>query len=73
MRHNQIYVFNHYLSNPLHTIYSSWIQHAGASVAAYPNIAVWFERCRALRGFDENEEGARKFGARIAEKLVDKF
>lgn len=40
---------------------------------AYPNIVAWFDRCRSLRGFDENDEGARQFGAAVTKNLVDKF
>jgi glutathione S-transferase len=35
----------------------------------YPKINEWYERCRSLPGFDDNEKGAKMMSAKLTELL----
>ena len=49
------------------------IYHAGLDVGNYPNIAAWYERCSALPGFAENENGAIMLASFLKSKLTEPF
>jgi glutathione S-transferase len=51
----------------------STIFHLGVEVNNYPNLTAWYERCSALPGFAENEEGAKMLAGYISSKLTEPF
>ncbi|CAO1403684.1 unnamed protein product [Diamesa tonsa] len=52
----------------------SSIIHVGASITKYPNIERWYNQCRTdVKGFDENEQGAKFFAERVTTKLEEQF
>lgn len=51
----------------------SSIVYVGADLSAYPRIAAWYERCKRLKGWAENEAGAKAFAERVTSKLTEKF
>lgn len=49
-------------------------QHIGASLEDYPNIKSWFAQCETgVKGYQENDEGAKMFGGKVKGLLHDKF
>lgn len=49
-------------------------QHIGASLEDYPNIKRWFAQCETgVKGYQENDEGAKMFGGKVKGLLHDKF
>lgn len=50
------------------------LQYVGASITKYPNIERWYNQCRTdVKGFQENEEGAKFFAERVTSKLEEQF
>ena len=50
------------------------LQHVGASITKYPNIERWYNQCRTdVKGFQENEQGAKFFAERVTTKLEEQF
>ena len=46
----------------------------GASITKYPNIERWYNQCRTdVKGFQENEQGAKFFAERVTTKLEEQF
>lgn len=41
----------------------------GINIEDYPEIQRWYEQCKALAGFDENEEGAKDLASLLNEKV----
>lgn len=51
-----------------------YLQHIGASLHNYPNLKRWYEQCSTdVKGFNENDEGAKIFGEKVKSLLDDKF
>lgn len=49
-------------------------QAIGASLDGYPNIKRWNAQCADdVKGFKENDEGAKRFGEAVKGLLHDKF
>ncbi|KAG5676005.1 hypothetical protein PVAND_005860 [Polypedilum vanderplanki] len=46
------------------------IKQLGADFSIYPKLNDWYERCRCISGFTENEEGAKMLAEKLA-KLLD--
>jgi glutathione S-transferase len=51
----------------------STIYHIGLNIANYPNLSAWYERCSALPGYAQNEEGAKMLASFIRKKLTEPF
>lgn len=49
------------------------LQNIGGDISKYKNIAEWYDRCKSLPGFEENNEGGKIFGERVRSRLVDKL
>uniref|UniRef100_A0A182X0M1 glutathione transferase n=1 Tax=Anopheles quadriannulatus TaxID=34691 RepID=A0A182X0M1_ANOQN len=49
------------------------LKEIGVGMEGYANISGWYERCRELAGFDENEEGASFLGNAFKSKLEEQF
>uniref|UniRef100_A0A336LLK3 glutathione transferase n=1 Tax=Culicoides sonorensis TaxID=179676 RepID=A0A336LLK3_CULSO len=48
--------------------------HCGAPIQTkFPNIWTWYQRCKSLAGYEENEEGARSIGNMFKGKLTEPF
>ncbi|KAK6638249.1 hypothetical protein RUM44_008678 [Polyplax serrata] len=41
----------------------------GWNIGNYPNIQAWVERCKTLPGADENDVGAKQFGAAVLKNM----
>lgn len=40
----------------------------------HPNLSRWYDQCKvSVKGFEENEEGARLYGEKLKSLLTDKF
>lgn len=48
-------------------------QNMGGDINKYKNIAAWFERCKTLPGFDENNDGSKIIAERVLSRLVDRL
>lgn len=49
-------------------------QHIGASLNDYPNVKRWFEQCeKDVKGYQENNDGAKIFGEKVKSLLQVKF
>jgi glutathione S-transferase len=48
-------------------------QEIGVDISPYPGLAAWYENCKSLPGFEENQAGAKIFAERVLKNLVDKF
>lgn len=51
----------------------SSIVHVGANLSEYKNLAAWFERCKVIPGYAENDEGAKIFGGKVRGNLTEQF
>jgi len=52
----------------------SSVLHIGASLKDYPNLERWYAQCASdVKGFAENDEGAKLFGEKVKSLLQDKF
>lgn len=49
------------------------IFHLGVDVGGYSNLAAWYDKCSALPGFTENEDGAKMLAGFINSKLTEPF
>lgn len=41
----------------------------GANIKDYKNISAWYERCKLLPGFEENDAGGKKYAEKIKNRL----
>jgi glutathione S-transferase len=48
-------------------------QNLGVDISQYPKLAAWYENCKTLPGFDENEVGAKIFASAVLKNATDKF
>lgn len=39
----------------------------------YTKLCAWYENCKALKGWEENDDGAKFFGDIIKSKLQESF
>lgn len=39
----------------------------------YPEVQRWYEQCKKLPGFEENEKSAKEFGGLMKSKLTKGF
>lgn len=40
----------------------------------YPNLKKWYEQCeKEVKGYKENDDGAKIFGDKVKSGLTDKF
>lgn len=51
----------------------SQISACGYNISKHEHLNRWFERCRALPGFDENEKGAVELGIIFKSILGNQF
>ncbi|XP_026320406.1 glutathione S-transferase 1-like [Hyposmocoma kahamanoa] len=53
------------------SIYASLssILAVGWDISSFPNIQQWVKDCKALPGFEENQEGAKQFGEAVKKNL----
>lgn len=49
------------------------IVNIGGDITKYKNVAEWYERCKSLPGFEENNAGGKVFGERVLSRLVDRL
>lgn len=50
------------------------LQHVGATLDDYPNLKRWFGQCeKDVKGYQENDDGAKVFGDKVKSLLQDKF
>lgn len=49
------------------------IQHVGADISSYKNLSAWYENCKALPGWEENNTGAKAFGDRVKGNLKEQL
>ena len=47
-----------------------YLQCWGANFSDYKRLNKWYERCTALPGFKENQEGAKKLADKMA-RMID--
>lgn len=45
----------------------------GAKFDNFPEIQRWYEQCKKLPGFEENNKGATEFGAMMKSKITKGF
>lgn len=51
-----------------------YFQHMGASLTDYPNLKRWYEQCASnVKGFAENDKGAKVFGEKVRSMLTDQL
>lgn len=48
-------------------------QEVGVKLDDYPEFQRWYDQCKELPGFEENEQTAKKVGAMIKSKLTKGF
>lgn len=41
----------------------------GAKLSDYPKLNAWYERCRTVPGFSENEQGAKMLADKLTKAL----
>ncbi|CRK97493.1 CLUMA_CG010882, isoform A [Clunio marinus] len=52
----------------------SSIVHIGASLNDYPNLKTWYNQCAIdVKGYEENDAGAKYFAQKVTSNLHDKF
>lgn len=49
----------------------SSIVHVGADLSQYSKLSSWYEKCKTLPGFGENDEGAKVFGLKVKGNLTE--
>lgn len=55
----------------INSIFFFFAQNIGGDISKYKNIAAWYERCKSLPGFEENNDGGKIFGERVRSRLED--
>jgi glutathione S-transferase len=51
----------------------SQIKACGYNISKHCNLSRWYEQCKSLKGFDENEVGANEVGKFFKTKLGEQF
>lgn len=51
----------------------SSIVHVGADLSKFKKLNSWYEKCKNLPGFQENDEGAKIFGLKVKGNLTEKL
>lgn len=51
----------------------SQIKACGYSIAKHGNLSRWYEQCKLLAGFEENERGAAELGEHFKSRLGEQF
>lgn len=51
----------------------SQIKACGFDIAKFCNLSRWYEQCKSLKGFDENEAGANEAGKYFIDRLGKQF
>ena len=49
------------------------VHHLGLEINNYPNLTAWYERCSILKGYNENERGAKILANIVKNKLTEPF
>lgn len=49
----------------------SSIIHVGADLSKFTKLNCWYEKCKTLPGFNENDEGAKVFGLKVKGNLSE--
>lgn len=49
----------------------SSIIHVGADLSKFKKLSSWYEKCKSLPGFEENDEGAKVFGLKVKGNLTE--
>lgn len=47
-------------------------QNLGIDLSQFPNISEWYERCKSLPGWQECDQGAKKFAGQALRNLEEK-
>lgn len=45
------------------------LQHCGLDLTNYPRLNAWYESCRVLKGFEDDQEAARQVGEYLRSKF----
>lgn len=49
------------------------IKACGYNLSQHINLIKWFEQCRQLPGFNENQRGANKFESMLKDQIINGF
>lgn len=49
------------------------IKACGYDISKHCNLSRWYEQCKSLKGFDENEAGANEVGQHFINQLGKQF
>lgn len=43
--------------------FNAFFQHAGFDLSQYPRLAAWYDNCKVLKGYEEDQAVAQQVGA----------
>lgn len=49
----------------------SAVIHVGADISGYENLVKWYEQCKTIPGYEENDKEAKLYGEKIKCKLTN--